>query len=305
MVLLETELWPGLMKALKTSGIPFIIINGRIRPKSLRHYLIWPDFWRSLAPDRILAISPEDAGRYARLFKSERVSVIPNMKFDRIHPTLAKAPSNPVRALVPPGIPLIVLGSVRQEEEDAVQQMTAHLLAENPDVVIGLFPRHMHRVQSWRTRFASAGIPCQLRSQTISAAKPGSVLLWDIFGELAQAYAAAKAAFVGGSLAPLGGQNFLEPLTCGLIPTIGPSWETFDWVGEDLFTQGLVRVASDWRGAADTLLDLAANPPSRENVLGALETYLRNRRGGTAMSIAVIEAFLNRGGSAGKKGGSN
>jgi len=207
--------------------------------------------------------------------------------------------------LVPPGIPLIVLGSVRREEENAVHQMTAHLLAHNPDLVIGLFPRHMHRIQSWRARFASAGIPCQLRSQTTSSARPGSVLLWDVFGELPQAYAVARAAFVGGSLAPLGGQNFLEPLTCGLIPTIGPSWETFDWVGEDLFTQGLVRVAGDWRGAADALLDLIANPLSRENVLNALETYLRDRRGGTAMSIAVIEAFLNRGGSAVEGGGSN
>jgi 3-deoxy-D-manno-octulosonic-acid transferase len=151
----------------------------------------------------------------------------------------------------------------------------------------------MHRVGPWQKRLASAGIVCQLRSQTTDAITPGGVILWDIFGELTKAYAAACGAFVGGTLAPLGGQNFLEPLTCGLVPVIGPSFETFDWVGGGLFAKGLVRVAEDWRAAAEILLELMTSPPSKEFIQNAVENYLREHQGGTAIAAATIEASLS------------
>jgi 3-deoxy-D-manno-octulosonic-acid transferase len=281
-----------MMKALKCKGIPFIILNGRMRSKSLGHYLVWPELWRSLAPERILAVSPADAERYARLYSPRRVSVVPIMKFDRIRADLQTASSNPVAHLIPTDSPLLVLGSVRREEEEAVGRMIGYLRDRQPALVIGLFPRHMHRVGPWQDRLASAGIPCQLRSQTDATAAPGSVLLWDVFGELSKAYAAASGVFVGGTLAPLGGQNFLEPLTCGLVPVIGPSWETFDWVGEDLFVKGLVRVAKNWRTAAEALLETMASPLSKDAVRETLNAYLHEHQGGTAHSVAAIEAIL-------------
>ena len=99
-------------------------------------------------------------------------------------------------------------------------------------------------------------------------------------------------AFVGGSLAPLGGQNFLEPLTGGLIPTIGPSWTTFNWVDRELFDKGLVRVADNWRHAADALLETMAERLDREDVLSRLDRYLAERRGGTAIAVEAIEDLL-------------
>jgi len=61
MVLLELEIWPGLLSALKRHDSKILIINGRITPKSLRRYLAWPSLWRSLKPDKVLAISENDA----------------------------------------------------------------------------------------------------------------------------------------------------------------------------------------------------------------------------------------------------
>lgn len=207
-VLLETEIWPGLLSALKTAGIPVIIINGRIQSKSLRYYRLWPKFWHTLAPDRVLAVSIEDADRYACLYGNERVSVMPNMKFDRIRADIATDKPNPVRKLVPPGIPLVVLGSVRREEEDAIGRMIQYLLDHRSDIMIGLFPRHMHRIPSWQARLYSADITYYMRSQLNTLPATKAVILWDVFGELTCAYQTAASAFVGGTLAPLGGQNF-------------------------------------------------------------------------------------------------
>jgi 3-deoxy-D-manno-octulosonic-acid transferase len=296
MILLETEIWPGLIYALKTAGIPVMIINGRIQAKNLRHYKLWPKFWHALAPDRVLAVSVEDADRYACLYGDARVSIMPNMKFDRISADIATDKPNPVSQLIPSGVPLVVLGSVRQEEEDAVGQMIRYLLNQRPDILIGLFPRHMHRLPSWQSRLNTAGIKYHMRSRITSATDIASnaVILWDVFGELTCAYATATSAFVGGTLAPLGGQNFLEPLTCGLIPTIGPSWKTFNWVGSDLFEKGLVRVANDWRNAADSLLGITTAPPSKKNVIETLERYLAERQGGTAIAVEAIEQSLTQ-----------
>jgi len=292
-VLLETEIWPGMLHALRCSGIACVIVNARMRSQSLRHYLLWPKLWRSLTPERILAVSPADAERYARLYGPERVTVMPNMKFDRIRADLSAGPSTPVRHLAPAGSPMVVLGSVRREEEDAVGRLIAYLRDRRPDLIIGLFPRHMHRVGPWQDRLTTAGIPCRLRSRTTDAPPPGSVILWDVFGELTKAYAAACGVFVGGTLAPLGGQNFLEPLTCGLVPVIGPSYETFAWVGRDLFAKGLVRVAADWRRAADILLELLAAPPSKKTIKKALGNYLQEHQGGTAIAVAAIKTLLD------------
>lgn len=292
-VLLETEIWPGLLSVVKADQIPVIILNGRMQAKSLRHYRIWPRLWQALAPDRILAVSAEDAERYARLFGRQRVSIMSNMKFDRIRTASAGSGPNPVAKLVSPNTSLVVLGSVRREEEDAVARMIRRLRHRCHGVTIGLFPRHMHRIAAWQQRLAAAGIPYRLRSETRSAVEPGTVLLWDVFGELTRAYAIADAAFVGGSLAPLGGQNFLEPLSCGVIPTIGPSRETFQWVGEGLFHEQLVRVAQDEHQAADFLLATLDSPTPRTQVQQALDHYVAARRGGTAAAAALVERFLD------------
>jgi len=84
MVLLEAEIWPGLISALKEYACKILIINGRLTEKSLKRYLLWHSFWQSLSPDRILAISESDAMRFAQLFGTEGVEIISNIKFDRI-----------------------------------------------------------------------------------------------------------------------------------------------------------------------------------------------------------------------------
>lgn len=292
MVLLETEIWPGLMNALKAESIPMVIVNGRMQAKSLRHYQLWRQFWQALGPDRIMAVSQEDAERYACLYGPSKVSVMPNMKFDRVITGPKTGQPNLVRALIPAGTPFVVLGSVRQEEEEAVDQLISYLLDRQPNILIGLFPRHMHRVASWQSRLNAAGITNHLRSRIAAPVNPGGVILWDVFGELTSGYAAAASAFVGGSLAPLGGQNFLEPLTCGIVPTIGPSWKTFEWVGPEIFDQGLVHVAEDWRQVGDYLLATIAAPPPPQTVIETLRRYVDERQGGTAMAVQTIEQLL-------------
>ena len=295
MVLLESEIWPGLLYALKQHGCITIIINGRITRKSLKRYIVWPSIWRTIRPDKIFAISEKDASRFAKLFGFNNVNVMPNIKFDRFGYTESLSDtSDTLELIIAPGTYLIILGSVRQEEEPAVEKIILDVRRRQPNTVIGLFPRHLQRIKYWGNALNSLSIPFILRSNAKAYVQPGTIILWDTFGELNFAYRHSKAAFVGGSLSPLGGQNFLEALTSGVVPVIGPSWENFYWVGNEIIKHGLVRIASDWREVADILIENTKKPSSHEDVLNKALVYLKNRQGGTAQVCSIITEILNK-----------
>lgn len=296
-VLLETEIWPGILAACRTGGVPALVLNGRMTHKSLRGYLRAPWLWRPLSPTRVLAVSDDDAGRFATLFPQARVGVMHNIKFDRLNFSPAP-PSAEIAAFLPPqqdqAPPFIVLGSVRKEEEEETLLIVQGILERCPEAVIGLFPRHMQRIEAWTKLLSEAKTPYALRSAG-KQAQPGSVLLWDAFGELSAAFGLAQACFVGGSLANLGGQNFLEPLAFGVVPVIGPSWSNFAWVGEEIFATGTVRQASGWQGVLDELCALAVDPPDRALVRAAAAVYAAQHRGGAEAACLAVAECLNCG----------
>ena len=131
-----------------------------------------------------------------------------------------------------------------------------------------------------------------LKSETDTPVPAGTIIVWDTFGELQKAYALSNAVFVGGSLAPLGGQNFLEPLIHGVVPVIGPSWENFAWVGKDIIRENLLQVKSDWKGVSDTLVKNLTDPPPRSKISRSALQYVKARQGGTEQACRLINDSL-------------
>ncbi len=294
MVLLETELWPGLLCALKKHKSKTVIINGRINPKNLAGYRLWPLFWHTLKPDHILAISRNDAKRFEILFNTNSVESMHNIKFDQVSPMAPASLSKcPVEHILPPDKPFIVLGAVRKEEEQTIKKVILNISQKAPHAILGLFPRHMHRIKFWEKTLNRLNIPWILRSEISEPVSCKTVILWDVMGELSHAYKLSKAAFVGGTLAPLGGQNFLEALTSGVIPVIGPSWENFAWVGDEIVAQGLVSIAKDWKNVVKKLIENLDHADSHEKVLEAAFKYVKERQGGTNRACDLICKHLD------------
>ncbi len=293
MILLETEIWPGLLFGLKKNNVRTIIINGRVTPKSIKGYMRWPSLWKTLSPDKILAISDDDANRFATLFGSQKVQTMSNIKFDRLNTTI-KETDNHLKTFIPKSSSFLVLGSIRQPEETQVECIIQKVQSSVPETIIGLFPRHMHRINYWTQTFDRLNITWRLRSELSSETVPaGTVILWDTFGELNVAYALAKSVFVGGSLAPLGGQNFLEPMIYGIKPVIGPSWENFAWVGKDIFEEGLAITLTDWQSVVSELIDQLrqTNPDVAQQQKSAIR-YIEERKGGTLQACNLIAKLL-------------
>lgn len=293
MVLVELEVWPGLLKALKENTCKILVVNGRLTEKSMKRYLLMPSLWAYLSPDAVCAISDDDAGRFSRLFPSCSVKVLPNIKFDRFAITIHGEADNPLSDLLGTHRPIVTLGSIRQEEETQVTQIIRTLIDDHPHVLVLLFPRHMHRITFWVDRLNELGISFIKRSDLPGMNDACRVVVWDCFGELGYAYDLAQAAFVGGSLAPLGGQNFLEVLACGLVPVTGPSWDNFAWVGQDIVDKGLLIIEPTANHVARRLLNQIQASEAKEAVRHMALDYLERKKGGTRLTCERILSLIN------------
>ncbi len=299
-VLLETELWPGLLIALKKRQIPVLIINARMSRKSFHRYRVTKFLWSKMCPEQVLAVSPLDALRFQTIFPQSRVQTMSNIKFSCLRSeTSGDEPPAAVRILektFPDSVKLTVFASIRHQEESMAEQMIQDLFSSYPNQVIALFPRHMHRITAWKKRLKKASVPFYLRSELDGMGRgkiqPGKLILWDVFGEMSGVFSRAQAVFMGGSLKPLGGQNFLEPLLLGAPVVTGPHTEDFSWVGKEIFSPGLAQKAHSWDQAVSFLLELLRSHEQSVTIRQKTMDYVENSQDGLETACqAIVETF--------------
>jgi len=284
LVLIELEIWPALMAEMKRRDKKIIIINGRMTEKSFNGYKKVRGLWRTLKPDTILAISEKDKDRFVALFDLDTTYHVANMKFDRMKKCQIVTEKKSERRL-------LVMASIRKEEEEHVLYLIEQLLERFPELAIGLFPRHMHRVKRWTEMLSEKNISWRLKSTSPGDARC-SVVIWDVFGELINAYRRADAAFVGGSLAPLGGQNFIEAFMNGVVPVTGPSISNFLWTGEEVFKNDLVKKGDNREEVLQLLANSLENPVDKALIQQKADNYIGLKQGGSSKTCQYIVALL-------------
>ena len=293
MVLLETEIWPALLFYLKENQTKIFIINARLSKKSFSRYQKTIFLWKHLTPDIILATSDQDAKRYKQIFKTTAVKTMPNIKFESIETDSPDADTlNQIKQILPQTLPLTILASVRKQEEKDIVHILKDILTLFPDQVVALFPRHMHRLSAWERHLTSHGLPFKLKSGIQSSLTTPGIILWDTFGELKTAYNFASVVFVGGSLKPLGGQNFIEPAIQGAVTITGPYYDDFTWATNDIFKKGIVIKKDNWKAIAETILKTLENPVSKSDRKHLARKYLTSNQSGTRQACSeILKAF--------------
>ncbi|MFP4236471.1 MAG: 3-deoxy-D-manno-octulosonic acid transferase [Desulfonatronovibrio sp.] len=283
-LLLETEIWPALLLYCRRKSCPITIGNARMSLKSFCRYFPLSGLLSQMSPERILAISDRDKQRFAWVFKDSELHRMPNIKFDIIK-DIKPLPyvKNPLSTYFKPGQSLIVLGSIREEEEIHIQGLISKISADHPRTTIALFPRHTQRIEAWENFLKNSNISWVRRSNLEPGASLPNIIIWDKFGELLPAYALARSVFVGGSLAPCGGQNFLEPLSQGVVPCVGPFWENFHWVGKEILSRNLLHQVNDQYQLYTNLVKPSA--VSRDKIITDFQNYINDKSGGTARLI--------------------
>ncbi len=281
-VLMETEVWPNLLAACRENGVPVVLANARLSEKSTRGYarfarLSQPAF-ASLAC--ACAQSDADAARL-RALGAPKVEVTGNLKFD-VRPEPAQlAAGRAWRERL--GRPVLLLASTREGEEqmllDAVPVWDGRFL-------VLVVPRHPQRFDEVARRAQSR------RSSGADPASSDWVHLGDTMGEMAFYYAACDVAVIGGSFAPLGGQNLIEALAAGAPAVLGPSMYNFAEATQLALDAGAAIQAPDAPAAVKAALELLGDAPRRVRMSEAGRNLCSAHRGATARHLEVIRRLL-------------
>jgi len=279
LVIMETEIWPNMIRQSRSRGVPVFLINARLSERSARGY----EQIRSLVAPIMQSISwvaaqaEKDAERFRRIgVAPEKVAVTGSVKFDVDIPEAVRAASQALRKSLA-GRPVWIAGSTHDGEDEQVLAAHRKVLKKHPDALLILVPRHPERFDSVADKTVREGLVLARRSRS-EAPEGAQVYLGDTMGELMMLYGAGDMAFVGGSLIERGGHNPLEPAGWGIPVFSGPHVFNFETIYQSLLDGNGVKLVADADELAAHLSSLFSNHRERETSgRRALEVVNNNR----------------------------
>jgi 3-deoxy-D-manno-octulosonic-acid transferase len=297
-LLAETELWPNFLRACRDRLIPVVLVNGRISPRSFPRYRLARPFLRRVLGDLTLCLmqTDADAERLRSLgAPADRVRVTGNLKYDlRAVPVSAAERRAWLTSLgIPEGAEVLLAGSTHRGEEEAAVAALSALRQAYPEARLILAPRHPERLAEAEAAAGAAGFASgRWSSRPFAPSFRPPVIVVDTVGELARLYALGTVVFVGGSLAPVGGHNILEPAQHGCPILFGPYMANFSEMANAFLAEGAAVQVPDASGLAAHVLALARNPTGAKRLGEAAAALLERHRGATARTVAALEALL-------------
>ena len=293
-IAIETELWPNFLRALAARGIPAMIANGRISDRSFRRYrrVRWL-MRRVLANVSVVAMQSEEVARRIIALGAlpERVVVTGNLKSDLL-PGASDDLEWRQRLGLDAGDRLWIAGSTHRGEEALVLDAFVHAKARCPGLALLLAPRHPERAGEVEELIRARGLTAARRSRLPQDAARGAVTILDTVGELAQLYALAEVVFVGGSLAPVGGHNMLEPAMRGKPVLFGPHTSNFREGAELLQMSGGGLVVKDGDELARELTRLLEDRDLAHRMGQAARDAFAGRQGAVSATLDLIARHL-------------
>jgi 3-deoxy-D-manno-octulosonic-acid transferase len=298
-LMMETEIWPNLLRECRRRGVRTAIVNGRLSSRSFPRYRAARGFFRHVLADidHFCVQSDESRRRFVEIgAPADRVTVTGSLKFDSLEATAGQTRSRE-RVLryfrFPAPRPVWVAGSTMKGEEAIVLRVFRRLKASQPAAVMVLAPRHPERFDDVVAMAQQEGFRTVRRSELPIDAEPrADVVVLDTLGELAAVYQVGTLVFVGGSLVPTGGHNILEPAVFGRPVVFGPHMHNFAEIAAAFVAADAgVQVASE--GAfEDEVLALMADPVRRARLGAAARALVEANRGAKGRTLEALDLLL-------------
>jgi 3-deoxy-D-manno-octulosonic-acid transferase len=303
LVIVETELWPNLLRAAQEAGTRVVMVNARMSKRSLRGYSLARPFMRRVLADvdMICAQTEEDAERFRHFATMpERVRRVGNLKFDAQPPRVGEfARAMKVALRQAQRGPVLVAASTMPGEEPLVLRAWDLIHARYPKALLILAPRHPARFEEV-SRYLSQAQRGFVRRTTMPGETQAlsrhlastAILLLDTIGELAGVFELADMVFIGGSLVPTGGHNVLEPAYWSKVIAFGPHMENFRDIAKQFLDAGAaIQVGSPEELAHATWL--LENKEARERLGASAREVLEQNSGATGRTLEVLRKYLD------------
>lgn len=303
LLLMETELWPNLLRACARRRIPSLLVNARLSERSLRRYMRLRPLVAAMLRDLtgVAAQTEADAERLRTLgMRPGRTRVTGSLKFDVRLPDDLETRVEACRGDCGPGRPVWIAASTHEGEEEQVLTAHARVRDELPSALLLLAPRHPVRAPQVAELIERRGFSCRRRSAGEVCEAGTQVYLIDTLGELIPFFGAVDAAFVGGSLVAVGGHNLLEPAAVSRPIVSGPHHFNFAEIGERLRAAGALSVVEDSSTLAAEILALLRDPATRRRRGEAARSVVDQCTGAAERLLAWLDGIL----ADGRAGGS-
>ena len=291
-VLIDTEVWPNLSAIAQQQGIPLVLANARLSERSWRK----AQRWSALAKPAFSGLSAvwaqteEDAKRLRSLGAPVN-AVMGNLKFDAVPDPQLLATGQAWRNALT-ARPVVLL-AISREGEEAIFLQT---LQQHPEYLQQaqwwIVPRHPQRFEEVAALMQASGLPWQRRSQWSTPQETGLVL-GDSLGEMPLYYGAASVALLGGSFAPLGGQNLIEACACGCPVVMGPHTFNFEQAAQwAIDAQAGVRCTGMATAMAQALV-IALDKPHQHKMAQAAQLFASSHQGAVAHCVTALATWLD------------
>ena len=303
-LIMETELWPNFLRLCRENNVPTAMVNGRLSANSVRGYARLRWFISRVVNDLTLAIMQDesDARRIEAIgLPAARARISGNIKFDLAPALDEKALTDTLRARfhIDATRPLIVAASTHAPEEKIVLAAFRILRETQPAARLLIAPRHPERFAEVAALVEKSRWQWSRRSALASANDAqADVILLDTIGELRAVYTLATLVLVGGSLAPTGGHNVLEPALAQACVITGPHTFNFTAIVKDFVAaDALIQLPETQEGETPAQLaaiwgELLADEPRRRALAANACAVLEKNRGATKRTIELLSPLL-------------
>jgi 3-deoxy-D-manno-octulosonic-acid transferase len=297
-IIMETEIWPNLLHEAAARNIPCLIANARISDHSLGQYRRFRRLTTAALEQvsQIATQSKTDAERLVSIgAPKDRVTVTGNLKFDFELPDglheegLAMRNTWGVNRLV------LVGGSTHEKDEAVLIEAFGHVLADIPEALLVLVPRHPERFERSVQSAQATGLQVARFSKDKNCPPGTQCFVVDAMGELLRYYAACDVAFVGGSFEPIGGHNPLEPAALARPLLVGPHMFNSAEITAQLLKSGAALQLDDEKALIDALLRLFNDPALRDRMGQAGYQQVLSGQGAVNRTLELVEVFFTEG----------
>ena len=305
-LIMETEIWPQMLRECRARKIPVALVNGRLSQTSFRRYRLIRPFMRRALNELTAALmqSEADAERIRQLgIEETRLKVTGNLKFDSAGSAIDEGVTHEIRKrfAFDGARRLIVAASTHAPEERVIVEAFKLLnsrAANGPRLLIA--PRHPERFKEVADLLESSGLSWSQRSRPPKADDDTcEAILLDTIGELRAVYSLAEIVFVGGSIASHGGHNLLEPSAAGVCVVTGPHTQNFAAVTKALLADAALIQLPDTALAEvparlAAILDELLSDETRRGELGKrAQDVCRRNEGATIRTLQALSGILS------------
>lgn len=295
LVIMETELWPNLIHYTSKRGVPVIIANARLSPKSAAGYhkarLIARPMLREISI--IAAQAKPDGERFIELgLPPASLRITGTVKFDLAVDDQVLAKATQLRRLWGEQRPVFIAASTHEGEDEQVLEAFKMIRKELTDSLLVIVPRHPERFQPVADLVAGQGWALARHSEGGNIDSDIAVVVGDTMGELLVLLGASDVAFIGGSLEPVGGHNMLEALAVGTPAITGPHVFNFAMVAQMLTELEVLETVTTPLGLGGAVLRLLTNTEQRQILAAKGKQVVDENRGAIDRLLTIVESYI-------------